>query len=51
MFWGAVLIVAGILLLLSRAGVIPGTVWDYLLPIVLIGIGANIIFKRSKRQR
>jgi len=49
MFWGAVLIVAGALLLLSRAGIIPGSIWDYLLPIILIGIGANIIFKKNKK--
>jgi len=49
MFWGAILIVAGVLLLLSRAGVLPGSFWDYLLPIILIGIGANIILKRNKR--
>lgn len=48
MFWGFVLIAAGVLLLLSRAGIIPGTFWDYLLPIVLIGIGGSILFKRKK---
>ncbi len=49
MFWGAVLIVAGILLLLSRAGVLPGSLWDYLLPIVLIGVGLKIILNRNKK--
>ncbi len=48
MFWGVVLIAAGILLLLSRAGIIPGTVWDYLLPIILIGLGASVLMKRRK---
>lgn len=48
MFIGLILVIAGILLLLTRANVIPGDVWDYALPILLIAIGGRLLFNRRK---
>jgi len=48
MFFGFALLIAGILLLLSRADLIPGDFWDYLLPIILIAFGAKTILTRKK---
>jgi uncharacterized membrane protein YfcA len=47
MFWGIVLLLAGVLLLLSNAGYIPGDFWDYVIPIILIAIGGKMIFSRK----
>ena len=43
MFIGFLLVIAGTLLILARADVIPGDVWDYLFPIALIALGAAVI--------
>jgi hypothetical protein len=48
MFWGFALIVAGGLMLLSELHMIPGDFWDYLVPIILIALGAKMIFDRKK---
>ncbi len=49
MFVGLILIIAGALLLLTRANVIPGDVWDYALPILLIAIGGRMLFCKSNK--
>ena len=46
MFWGFVLILLGILMVAERMGIIYGGVWDYFWPIILIAIGASMIFNR-----
>jgi len=50
MFIGFVILVAGILLLLSKMGYISGGFWDYIWPILLIALGAKIIFDRKKHK-
>jgi uncharacterized membrane protein YfcA len=50
MFWGIAFIIAGVLLLLSQLRVIPGDFWDYLLPIVLIALGAKMMFDRKRHR-
>ena len=50
MFWGVALVVAGVLLVLSRAGVISGDLWDYILPIILIGIGVKLMLGRKQKS-
>jgi hypothetical protein len=50
MFIGFIFIVAGILLFLTRADVIPGDIWDYALPILLIAIGGRLLFTHRKKQ-
>nr|MBN2278413.1 hypothetical protein [candidate division Zixibacteria bacterium] len=47
MFIGSILVISGILLLLAKLGYIPGGFWDYFWPIILIGLGAKLIFSRK----
>ncbi len=48
MFVGFALLVAGVLLLLAELDIISGGFWDYFWPIVLIALGAKIIFDKKK---
>jgi uncharacterized membrane protein HdeD (DUF308 family) len=48
MFIGLILIIAGILLILSRMDIISGGFWDYFWPIILIALGGKLIFDRRK---
>lgn len=50
MFVGFMLLVIGILMVLSRADIIPGDAWDYILPIALIAFGAKMIFDNKKNK-
>jgi predicted membrane protein len=50
MFIGLILVIAGVLLLLTRANVIPGNIWDYALPIILIAIGARLLFTNRRKN-
>ncbi len=50
MFVGFMLLVIGVLMVLSRADVIPGDAWDYILPIALIAFGASMIFDHKKKK-
>ena len=34
----------------SRAGILPGDIWDYILPIALIALGANFILDYKKKH-
>ncbi len=49
MFVGFMLLIIGILMVLSRADIIPGDAWDYILPIALIAFGAKMIFDNKKK--
>lgn len=49
MFIGLILIIAGVLLFLTRANIIPGSVWDYALPILLIAIGGRLLFTNRRK--
>jgi uncharacterized membrane protein HdeD (DUF308 family) len=50
MFWGFALLVAGALMLLSRLDIIRGDFWDYLVPIILIALGAKMIIERKRHS-
>ncbi|MBN2227325.1 MAG: hypothetical protein JW763_08165 [candidate division Zixibacteria bacterium] len=50
MFLGAILVLAGVLLLLTRSHILPGDFWDYGLPILLMALGINIVFSRRKKK-
>ena len=50
MWVGIFLICMGILYIMSNTGVIQGDVWDYILPVFLILLGASIIIKRVRRD-
>jgi len=47
MFWGFALVIAGVLMILARADIIPGDFWDYVVPIVLVAFGLKMIFGRK----
>ena len=44
---GAAFIIIGILFLLKNLGLIQGIAWDIVWPIVLIVLGASILFKKK----
>ncbi len=48
MFFGSLLIILGILMLLDRMGIIHGDLWNYFWPILVIALGVSIIFKDRK---
>jgi len=48
MFVGFAFVIAGILLILSKMDIISGGFWDYFWPIVLIALGAKIVFDHKK---
>ena len=48
MFIGILLILLGILMLLTRLDLIPGGVWDYFWPVIVIALGGSIIFRRKQ---
>lgn len=50
MFVGFALLIAGVLMLLSKLDIISGGFWDYFLPIILVALGAEMIFDRKKRR-
>lgn len=49
LFWPLALIAFGVLLLLDNLGWLPGSVWGYVWPAVLIFVGAGLIFGRARR--
>ena len=51
MFIGLVLLAVGILALLVATGVLPGSAWSYIWPVLLILAGISILVGRGKRRR
>lgn len=52
MFVGILLLVMGVLLVLEKMDVIMhGSVWDYLLPVALIALGIDFVFKHRKESK
>ena len=49
MFIGILLILIGLVMFLDHLGYVPGDVWDYILPIALVALGASMVVKH-KRQ-
>ena len=50
MFIGILLLILGVLMFLDKLGIIYGSVWDYLIPVALIALGAECIFKRTRKR-
>jgi len=50
MFFGLVLIVVGIMALLVATGVLPGSAWSYIWPVILILLGLSILMGRRRRR-
>lgn len=51
MFFGLVLIAVGVLALLIVTGVLTGSAWSYIWPIILILLGLSILVGRGHRRR
>lgn len=48
MFWGAILILFGGLILLNRAGLVSLEFSEYFVPVILIAWGISIILKKRR---
>jgi hypothetical protein len=42
-FWALVLILAGVLFLLINLGILPGDIWNYIFPLLLVVIGVGLL--------
>jgi len=49
MFWGSILTVAGVIWLLQNLGLIPGNLWDFFWPVVLIAWGLSVLTRKGGR--
>lgn len=50
-FLGSLIILIGLIMLLQTLGIISGSIWKYLWPVVIILVGIAIIFtKRNKAE-
>jgi hypothetical protein len=50
MYIGFLLIIVGVLFLLKNLGIISGSFWDILWPIVVVFVGISMLFGRKKRH-
>ena len=51
MFVGIVLLVIGALMVLDKMHIISGSAWDYILPVALIALGIDFLFKHKKKKQ
>ncbi len=45
---GTIFIILGFLLLLEEAGIINGSLWNYLFPVILILLGLDLMYKKKQ---
>ena len=50
MFWGFLILLIGVLMLLDELNIIYGDFWDYFWPVALIALGASMVFKNRKNK-
>ncbi len=51
MFVGILLLAIGVLMVLEKMHIIMhGSVWDYLVPVALIALGIDFLFKHKKKK-
>lgn len=43
-FWGLLVVLIGVIMLLEAAGIVTGNIWRYLWALLLIMIGIGIMF-------
>ena len=48
MFWGASLIIIGVMILLDRLGIVDLSFSEYFVPMILIAFGVSMIGKRLR---
>ena len=51
MFFGLVLIAVGIIALLIVTGVLTGSAWSYIWPVILILLGLSLLLGRLRHRR
>jgi hypothetical protein len=51
MFWGILLLLLGVLMLLNRLDLIRGGFWDWVWPVAIIAIGVNMLSKHFMRRK
>ena len=51
MFFGALMVLFGLLMLLDRMGYLPGDLWEYFWPLALIALGISIVLKHRSRDK
>lgn len=49
-FWGTIFIAFGVLLMLDQIGLLPGSAYSYLWPMILIGIGVVVLYNALHRR-
>lgn len=49
-FWGTIFITFGVLLMLDQIGLLPGSAYSYLWPMILIGIGVVVLYNALHRR-
>jgi len=47
---GLVFVIVGVLWLLQKMGIIDGSFWDYLAPVLIILIGLDLLNKKEKKS-
>ncbi len=50
MFFGVGLLLIGVFLLLEKLDIIYGSGWDFILPVILIALGADFIYDHLKKK-
>lgn len=50
MFWGYLLIIIGLVILLKNLGLFTAAAWDIIFPAAIILIGLAIVFKKKKKS-
>jgi hypothetical protein len=51
MFFGIILVIIGIIALLVQLDILPGSVWNYTWPAILIILGVSFLFGRKLWRR
>ena len=47
MFIGFVLVIAGVIFLLEKLGIVTGSIWSYVWPCLLVALGLSIILGKK----
>lgn len=50
MFFGFLLLLLGVIMLLTQAGIIEGGVFDYFWPVAIIALGISMIAKHRTKK-
>lgn len=50
MFWGTLIIILGVIILLKNLGIITTGVWSVLWPLLLIMLGVSLLTKKGRQK-